>query len=59
MRLSEVKTFKDLFGDLRSIKVFIIVIVFSLALSLITDGLEEWIKSMFNIQNNFIFQINP
>ena len=57
MRLSEVKTFKDLFGDLRSIKVFIIVIVFSLALSLITDGLEEWIKSMFNIQNNFIFQI--
>ncbi|HIQ50581.1 MAG TPA: hypothetical protein EYH54_01255 [Nautiliaceae bacterium] len=49
MRLSEAKTFKDLFGNLVNIKIFVIVILFSLALTLITDGFAEGIKSVFNI----------
>jgi len=53
MRLSEAKAFKDLFGNLVSVKIFVIIVLFSLSLTLIIDGLAEWIKSTFNI----LFQI--
>ena len=49
MRLSGAKAFKDLFGDVRSIEVSIIIILFSISLTLITDGIEELIKNTFNI----------